>query len=59
MGMMFDKNKYYSSLTPEFTPICAMKSISSFINKTLKTARKLKYDSRNNECEVVEDGNNV
>ena len=57
--MTVDKNDYYSSLTPEFkfTPSCTIKSISPFINMTLKPAQKLKYDSRNNECEVLEDGN--
>ena len=61
MGITVDKSNYYSSLTPEFTftPSCTIKSISSpFINKTLEPAQKLKYDSRNNECGVVEDGNN-
>ena len=63
MGIAVDKSNNYSSLTPEFkfTPSCTIKSISSpFINKTLESARKLKYDSynsRNNECEVIEDGN--
>ncbi len=57
MGMIVTKSNYYSSLTPEFTPSCEIKYISPFINKTLEPARKLKYDSRNNECEVVEDDN--
>ena len=57
MGMTVDKSNYYSSLTPEFTPSCTIKPISAFINKTLEPARKLKYDSQNNECEKVENGN--
>ena len=60
MRMTVNKSNYYSSLVPEFkfTPSCEIKSISSpFINKTLGPARKLKYDSRDTECEV-EDGNN-
>jgi hypothetical protein len=58
MGMSIDKNNYYSSLTTEFTPSCTIKSISSpFINMTLKPAGKLKYNSRNNKCEVIKDGN--
>lgn len=56
--MTVDKSNYYSSLTPEFTPSCTMKSISPFINMTLKPARTLKYDSQNNECGVSEDGKN-
>ena len=57
MGMTIDKSNYYSSLTPEFTPSCTIKSISSpFINKTLEPARTLKYNSRNNECGVSENG---
>lgn len=57
MGMVIDKSNYYSSLTPEFTPSCTIKSVSPFINKTLEPAQKLKYVSRNNEYEVIEDGN--
>lgn len=57
MGRLVDKSNYYSSLTPEFTPSCTIKSISSFTNKTLEPAQKLKYVSRNNEYEVLEDGN--
>lgn len=57
MGMATDKSNYYSSLTPEFTPSCTIKSISPFMNKTLEPARKLKYNPRNNECEVLEYGN--
>lgn len=54
--MTVDKSNYYSSLTPEFTPSCMIKSISPFINKTLEPAQKLKYDSRNNGCGVCKDG---
>ncbi len=57
MGMTIDKSGYYSSLTPEFTPSCTIKSISPFVNKTLEPARKFKYASQNNEYEVIEDGN--
>lgn len=54
MGMMIDKNKYYSSLTPEFTPSCTIKSISSpFINMTLKPARKFKYDKLNYNINTI------
>ena len=59
MRMTIGKSNYYSSLTPEFkfTPSCTIKSISSpFINKTLEPARTLKYNSRNNECGVSENG---
>lgn len=55
--MMIDKNNYYSSLTPKFTPSCTIKSISPFINKTLESGRKLKYNSQNNKWKVLEDGN--
>lgn len=58
MGRLIDKSIYYSSLTPEFTPSCTIKYISPFINKTLEPARKVKYDSQNNVCEVLEDGDN-
>ena len=51
---IIDSN-YYSSLTPEFTPSCTIKYVSPFINKTSEPARKLKYVSQNNECEVLED----
>ena len=59
MGRLIDKSNDYSSLTPEFkfNPSCTIKPILPFINMTLKPARKLKYDSRNNECEV-DNGNN-
>ena len=56
-----DISKYYASLTPEFkfTPSCIIKSTTPFINMTLKPSRKLKYDSRDTECEVVKDGNGI
>jgi hypothetical protein len=57
MGMTIDISKYYSSLTPEFTPSYTIKTSSPFINMTLQPAGKLKYNSRNNKCEVLEDGN--
>lgn len=54
--MMIDKNNYYSSLTPKFTPSCTIKSILPFINKTLESGRKLKYNSQNNnKWKVLED----
>lgn len=53
MEMTVDKSNYYSSLTPGFTPSCTIKSISPFTNKTLEPARKLKYDSQNNESEKI------
>lgn len=56
MGRLVDKSNYYSSLTPEFTPSCTIKSILPFVNKTLEPAQKFKYNSRNNEYEVIEDG---
>jgi hypothetical protein len=58
MEMTIDISKYYSSLTPEFTPSYTIKTSSPFINMTLQPAGKLKYNSRNNKCEVIEDGNN-
>lgn len=58
MGMTIDKSNYYSSLTPEFTPSCTIKSSSPFMNMTLQPARKLKYNSKDTECEVIENGNN-
>ena len=57
MGMTVDKSKYYASLTPDFTPSYTIKYTSPYTNMTLKPARKLKYDSQNNECEKVENGN--
>jgi hypothetical protein len=57
MGMTIDISKYYSSLTPKFTPSYTIKTSSPFINMTLQPAGKLKYNSRNNKCEVLEDGN--
>lgn len=58
MGMIVDKNNYYSNLTPEFNPSCTIKSIQPlFVNKTLEPARKFKYDPQKDECEVLEDGN--
>ena len=55
--MSIDKNNDYSSLTPEFTPSCTIKYSSPFINMTLAPAQKLKYDSQDNECEVIKDEN--
>ena len=56
--MTIDKSNYYSSLTPEFTSSCTIKSISPpFINKTLEPARKLKYESQNKGYGVCKDGN--
>lgn len=49
--------KTSSSLTPEFTPSCTIKNSSPFINMTLQPARKLKYNPKDTECEVLEDGN--
>lgn len=49
-------SNYYASLTPEFTPSYTIKYTSPFINMTLKPTRTLKYDSRNNKCEVMKDG---
>ena len=71
MGMTIDKSKYYSSLTPEFTPSYpiktslipeftpsyTIKSSSPYKNMTLEPARKLKYNSKDTECEVLKDGN--
>lgn len=58
MGMTIDKNNYYSSLISKFTPNCTIKSSSPFINMTLRPARKLKYNSKDIECEVIENENN-
>ncbi len=57
MGMMINRSKYYSSLTPEFTPSYTIKTSSPFINMTLQPARKLKYDPKGIKCEVMKDRN--
>ena len=58
--MTIDKSNYYSSLTPEFTSSCTIKSISPpFINKTLEPARKLKYESQIRDIECVKMGMTV